>query len=168
MRGGHNIKPTAQKKTEGTSRADRDARRLENVVPILTKIPPPPAHFEGQHKKKWKEVCKKLMDAGTLADADSDAISAYIDNWFVAEKAMQDIQEKGSTIIIETEIGTRIIANPSFRIYQDSIKMVKAYQEQFGFTPKARQSIKSATPQKQKESAVMKLLKGASKNGTHD
>lgn len=167
-RGGHNIKSTAQKVKEGTSRADRDAGRLENVVPVLTKIPPAPAHFEGRHQKKWKEVCKRLMDAGTLADADRDAIAAYIENWFVAADALQDVQESGATITVETQAGSRVITNPSFRVYQDAIKMSKAYQEQFGFTPKSRQSIKSATPQKQKESAVMKLLKGTTKTGTND
>lgn len=162
-RGGHNIKPTAQKQKEGTSRADRDAGRVETIVKPVSQVPPAPKHFDRRHVAKWKECCKLLIESNVLALHDTDAIQFYVETWFLAADAYEDIKEAGMTSVVETKRGTIKMTNPSVRQYQDCQKILKPLMEQFGFTPKARMSLKVEKKKEKAESAVMKLLSGPSK-----
>ena len=162
-RGGHNIKPVLQKQKEGTSRSDRDAGRVETIVKPVSQLPPSPKHFDRRQTAKWKECCRLLMAANVLADHDLDAITLYVENWFLAADAYQDLKERGTTFTMETPTGPKIISNPSFRQYQDCQKILKPLMAEFGFTPKARMSLKVEKKQEKQQSAVLALLSGPSR-----
>lgn len=148
MRGGHNAKSTKQHIKDGTYQPVRHAGRLS--VPAPDKIPDPPAHFDERHAEKWRSVCQHLLDAEILADQDTDAIEAYVENWFIAADAVQDIRENGATLWAETAQGKKPITNPSFRVYQDCMKVLKSLFDQFGFTPRARMGMKVSPKDAQK------------------
>jgi len=162
-RGGHNIKPTALKQKEGTSRADRDAGRVETIVKPISQTPPAPKHFDRRHTAKWKECCRLLIESNVLALHDTDAIQLYVETWFLAAAAYSDIVESGMTTIVETKRGTIKMTNPSVRQYQDCQKILKPLMDTFGFTPKARMSLKVEKKSEKQQSAVLALLSGPSR-----
>lgn len=168
-RGGHNIKSTEEKRKQGTSRPDRDADRVENIVATLDHIPPSPRHFAGRHKKKWEEVCRLLSEVRVLAAQDVDAVTLYVENWFLASDAYKDLKENGMSIKVfeEKEDGRQVLKkvfpNPAFRQYQDCQKILKPLLEHFGFTPKSRQALKVERKPEKTKSAVMQLLTGVNK-----
>lgn len=161
--GGHNVKPTSQKKKEGTSRPDRDAGRVETIVKPVSQIPPAPKHFDRRHTAKWKECCKLLIESNVLALHDTDAIQFYVETWFLAADAYQDVIESGMTMVVETKRGVIKITNPSVRQYQDCQKILKPLMEQFGFTPKSRMSLRVEKKNEKPQSAVLALLSGPSR-----
>jgi len=157
MRGGNNIKSTSEKQLAGTSRKDRDDKRLENSTPVLTVVPPPPKYFGKEHRKKWQELAVKLISMGVLAEADLDALTMLVQTWILRDEAWQDIEDSGSVIIVDTKQGKKPIKNPSYAIYIECEKVLKPLLEQFGMTPKARQGIKVET--KSETDPLAELLK---------
>lgn len=163
MRGGHNIKGVAQKRIQGTSRADRDSGRVETIVKPINQAPPAPKTFDRRHSAKWKECCNLLIASGVLALHDTDAIRLYVETWFLAATAYEDVVSSGMVTVVETKAGAVRVANPSFRQYQDCQKILKPLMEQFGFTPKSRMGLKVERKTDQPQSAVLALLSGPSK-----
>ena len=168
MRGGNNIKSTKDKLLAGTSRADRDAGRLENFVAKLSVTPEPPKGFDKQHKKKWNEIGGKMVELGVLSVADLDALTLLVQNMVMLEKAHASILQEGMVIVVQTAKGPKSVTNPSYRIYTECQKLAKPLLEQFGMTPKARQSLKVQEPEQ--EDPLADLLRGSKKrgNGPHD
>jgi len=157
--GGHNIKPAAQKKAEGTSRKDRDENRLELAAPVLSSIPAPPDYFDKDHVKKWNEVCKKLHTLGILTEADTDAIECYVKNWVISKVAWADVCENGQTIWVEQSNGNeKPITNPSLIQFNEAEGNMKRLYAEFGFTPRARMSIKVQREKPKAESAILKAM----------
>lgn len=159
---GNNIKTAAEKKAQGTYRKDRDATRMETVLPPVDGIPEPPTHFDAQHKKKWFEVAGKVLKARILNDLDTDFLQSYVENWFVAEEAMRDVQKNGAVLWVEMANGSKPIRNPNHAVYVEAIKHVRQIGEKFGFSPRDRQSIKvqDKTPAK---SAILEAMQGGLK-----
>lgn len=168
-RGGHNVKPAAQKRAEGTSRKDRDAGRVEDNLPTFEGELMPPPHFDAQHKARFKECCRLMKEAGVLQPMDYDAIVLYVENQIMAANAWNDIQENGITLQVpimskDGEVaGYKPITNPAFRQYQDCQKVIKPLMEQFAFTPRARMSIKVKDTKPKAESAILKAINAGAK-----
>lgn len=171
-RGGHNIKPQAEKKLNGTYKPSRDAGRMEESTRHLETIPPPPLHFDARQIAKWDECCKLMKEAGVLASMDLDAICMYVENWFMAADAYEDLRDNGMTVWVEKYNkegkleSKRPMTNPAFRQYQDCQKVLNPLMQQFGFTPKARMAIKLSAPKQKKESPILALL-SKRKTGTN-
>ena len=133
MRGGHNKKPTAQHKADGTFQPVRHANRLE--LKPLPNTPPPPADFDAEHKAKWNEVCGLLYEAEILAKPDPDAIRMYVESTLMARKLLAEVKEEGFVLAD----GKR---NPKWLSYLDCAKRQQQLFSEFGFTPRARMGMK--------------------------
>lgn len=155
-------KSAAEKKAAGTYRKDRDADRMEVVLPPSDAIPPPPAHFDKRHVAKWNETADKILKARILHDLDTDFLQSYVENWFVASDAMKDIKENGAVMWVESDKGSRLIKNPSHLVYMESMKLVKAIGEKFGFSPRDRQAVK-VTEKAPVKSAILEAMNGGRK-----
>lgn len=157
MRGGHNIKSKKDKELLGTSRADRDDNRLENFTTALDVVPPAPSHFKAKVRRKWVELATELVKLKVLTEADLGTLAILCQNLVLCEEAYEEVLEKGTTIEIVTETTSRTIVNPMFRVYLDTQKVAKPMLEQFGLTPRARQSLKVQQPEQ--EDPLADLLK---------
>lgn len=172
MRGGHNVKPETEKKLNGTYRPSRHGGRMETHTKTVESIPPAPLHFDERHAQKWDECCKLMLDAGVLANMDLDAVSLYVENWFMAADAYEDLRANGMTVWVEKYNkegkleSKRPMTNPAFRQYQDCQKILTPLMQQFGFTPKSRMSIRLDAPKTKKESPILALL-SKRKTGTN-
>lgn len=155
MRGGKNIKPTAQKKAEGTSRKDRDADRMENHVTPYTGDLQPPAYFDARHRAKFFECVSLLKDFEILQKQDYDSIVSYTQLSIISENAWHECQKTGGM----EDKGSRM-SRPSqaFSRFMECQKMLKSLRDQFAFSPAARMSIKVQREKPKAESAILKAM----------
>ncbi|MBL7808637.1 MAG: phage terminase small subunit P27 family [Saprospiraceae bacterium] len=138
------MKSTKDLKKEGTYRKDRHEKRLENKVQTLDTIPKPPSHFDERHRAKWIAVCEECLQLGTLTTADLDTVCTYVETFYTAADALKNLTEHGHIIQTETAAGMVIPrANPAWRIYTDSQRILTQLSDRLGFSPKARMSIKA-------------------------
>lgn len=146
------MKSTKQLKLDGTFRKDRHSDRLENKVQTLTKIPPSPDHFDERHRAKWIAVCEECLQLGTLTTADLDTVRTYVETFYTAADALKNLTEHGHIIQTETAAGMVIPrANPAWRIYTDSQRILTQLSDRLGFSPKARLHIKVDPTDKDKD-----------------
>lgn len=140
MKGGglkNNAKATAALKTTRS----RHNSRMEKVLKVETFVPEPPAHFTEIQMAKWHEIVKRFADAKIWERLDYDAMQAYVENWCLMDELMNVVQSQGAVVWIETPGGKKPIRNPAHIAYMEAFKVVKPLMEQFGMTPRARQSI---------------------------
>jgi P27 family predicted phage terminase small subunit len=141
--GGHNIKSVKDHKNKGNYRPSRHDGRLENGAKVLNEPPPPPKTFDKRHKDLWQTTCKQVFDLGVLVEPDIYLIETFVIHWFLWQDAVKSIQDEGYTIMVEGEKGMRQISNPALRVMNESVKIFSQIADKFGFSPRARMSIKT-------------------------
>ncbi len=151
MRQASNKKSAAQHRQSGTYNATKHSTDRLVSVPILKQMPPPPKDFDKEHAAKWEEVCRLLHEAGILAKQDLDAIRTYCETSIMQRRSV-DMMKGGD--MIDEEKG-RVSA--AFLLYERCDKILKPLREQFGFTPRARQSINLA-PEEAEADIIGELL----------
>ena len=148
MRGGHRrSKSASEHKASGTYRPDRHGTRIE-AEPVEAIVAPD--YFKGEHLRKWNEVVKHLSDFGILAGQDADSIETYVSSIIVQKMAYVSIITDGLEI--------DGYPNPNLKIYQQMEAVIKPLREQFGFTPRARQSIHVKKKEVKKEDPILAIL----------
>lgn len=156
MKGGaRNTKSLAEKRLKGTYEKGRHADVLEAHVKPVSDIPPPPSDFDNRHASKWNEVCGLIKEAGVLAKMDGDAVAMYVQNWFMANDAWGEISREG--FVLDGK------KNPACTVYNEAQKTVRQLGESFGFTPRARQSLKVQDKKPQGESILAIMERGHKK-----
>lgn len=140
-------KPESQHKADGTYRPDRHGSRLKATESANLK---PPAHFNKQQIAKWNEVVEHLRQFEILADQDSDSIATYVESVLIQRDAFLMMQKEGFLDGEKT--------HPAFRVYRDMEAVIKPLREQFGFTPRARQSIHVKKNEAKKADPILEIL----------
>lgn len=141
MKGG-GVKNTKAKAFEAVaSPRKRHNSRMEKILKVDVHTPAPPAHFDQRQIDKWNDIVKKFVEAGIWQSLDADGLQTYVENWCIMEDLMQLIKEQGPIIWIETPQGKKPIRNPAHIAYEKAFAICKPFMEQFGMTPRARQSI---------------------------
>lgn len=154
MRGGHNVKSSAELKASGTIRKDRHASRVENNIAPISELPPP-AHYEGEYLAKWNEVVKHLADFKILAAQDYDAICTYVETVIFQRMCLRDFQTTGQVTV---ESNGRQMQNPAMKSYLQCDAILKPLREKFAFTPKDRQSVHISTKDEKKADPFKALM----------
>jgi hypothetical protein len=65
MKGGHNKKPSSQKKLEGTDRKDRKKNHRPALPP--GKVPPPPRGYDATQRATWRELALQVEALGNYS-----------------------------------------------------------------------------------------------------
>lgn len=159
MRGGHNIKTTAEHKKAGTIEPSRHKNRMENHIEA-TEIPAkPPEYFDKKHQEKWLEVRGHMIRLGVYDLADMDLMEIYVCAWFVYHAARNEAMNPPS----ETEKEKRIFKTPTVAM-NDAWKIVSSIADRFGFNQRARMGIKVAPKDEHKKQAsILDFVKGGNK-----
>ena len=144
--GGHNKKSNALHEMQGTLNATRHSKPVIDVPPV-TAIPPAPKGFDPEQSAKWFEVCTLLFEAGLLARQDLDAVRTYVETEIIQRRAFRQVAEEGGVV----SGGDFDKIHPAFLLYERCDKILKPLREQFGFTPRARQSINIKPPEEQED-----------------
>lgn len=151
--GGHNRKSTAAHRAQGTYNATRHGKPTVEAVQ-LPELPPPPGDFDREHADKWSEVCGLLHGSGILAKQDLDSIKTYCQAVVMGNRAWARFQESGGMV---DESKGRVSA--WFLAWERADKIAKPLREQFGFTPRARQTL-DTTPAEEGDDPIMAILNG--------
>ena len=140
MKGGNlknNAKPFAALKTT----RKRHNSRMEKVLKVDTFVPDPPEHFNDVQIAKWHSIVKRFAEAKIWQTLDYDAMQSYVENWCLMDELMEVVRTEGAVIWVITPTGKKPMRNPAHIAYMEAFKVVKPLMEQFGMTPRARQSI---------------------------
>lgn len=104
-------------------------------------------------RREWAFMVPYLLDRGVLTVVDGKALAAYCETYAQAEKALKMLNEQGAVVLI----GGRSKTNPWFKVYKDTIAVMKSYLTEFGLTPASRARIK--LPSKPKDDPLEAMLK---------
>jgi P27 family predicted phage terminase small subunit len=140
-------KSEAKHKESGTYRAHRHSTRLKtNPDDDLQ----PPEHFTPEQAAKWNEVVNHLKSFDILAEQDADSIATYVQSVILQRAMFIEMQRTG------IHDGEKTSA--AFRVYRDLENVIKPLREQFGFTPRARQSIHVKPKDTKKVDPILAIL----------
>jgi P27 family predicted phage terminase small subunit len=78
---------------------------------------------------------------GTATKADRDALACYCEAVVTHRKASKVLAK--SDILILGAIKGTAVRNPAVQIQRDSAALVRAFAQEFGFTPSARSEIRT-------------------------
>ena len=157
-RGGHNVKPQAEKKAAGTYRPSRDGNRMEVQVNPLDSMPEPPEHFTEAHRKQWAYIWDLLKDDAALTKIDYPALVLYCEAWVMKDEAWRSLQNDGIVI----DLNGKPTKNPAHMVYAEAVKTCRMIIEQFGGTLRARQGLKVEKP-KETSGLLAHINRGKSK-----
>ncbi len=113
-------------RANGTYQAAYHANRA--AAPHVDGLPDAPADFDDQHRRRWYEVCQLIKDMGCLQTPDVESIRRYVEMDVICTRAHKAYLEKPE--------------HKNFIVYRDALQHVTRMQENFGFNPRARMSIK--------------------------
>lgn len=140
-------KSEAKHKESGTYRAHRHSTRLKASTDDDLQ---PPAHFTPEQVDKWHEVVNHLKSFDILAEQDADSIATYVQSVILQRAMFIEMQRTG------IHDGEKTSA--AFRVYRDLENVIKPLREQFGFTPRARQSIHVKPKDTKKVDPILEIL----------
>lgn len=152
-------KPTSQKIAEG-NRGHRPIEGDDFQPPAIA--PELPRGLSRAARREWHRMVRMLMSQGVLTEVDGKALAAYCESFAQAEVALKHIQSVGQVVDVNVlgkdgeVIRLRIEKNPSWAIWIEAIKAMKAFLIEFGLTPASRSKLK--LPKKPEEDEIDKLL----------
>ena len=123
-------------------------------------VPQAPAVSAQTFEAEYKQP---LIDAGVVSDADAPALKIMSQAFWIAEKAVRQLETEPFTRDDENGIERK---SPWLQIWRDAATTFRAYASEFGMTPVARARVTPA-PQKKKSLAEI-LFEGVTKNEDAD
>lgn len=128
-------RPTAIKRTEGM-RTDRINDREPRAEP-LRGVPGPPAHLDEVGRQVWEHLAPSLHEAGVLTAWDLVSFGAFCELVSTTRRAAALIQPG----LLTKGRRDALVTNPAFRIYRDSLVLLRLFAREFGLTPSARSGL---------------------------
>jgi P27 family predicted phage terminase small subunit len=110
-------------------------------------LPDPPEHFSEQGKRLWTEIGKRLDACGLMTEVDVTAFELLIDSLVEWQTATQNVAKLGP-IWMEKGDGKipKFAYSPFWVQANRASKRLHGLLREFGMTPSARSSIKTAGP----------------------
>jgi P27 family predicted phage terminase small subunit len=154
MAAGRKPKPTLLKLITGNP----GHRPLNRNEPNPKRVVPPcPDFLEGDARKTWHKVSKKLFRIGLLTEIDDMALAMLCQCWTEYLEASAKLQETG--LLVKTPNG-QLTMSPYLVIANQAIKKIRALLVEFGMSPSSRSRISTAGGGQDSESDEWsKLLK---------
>jgi len=129
--------PSAIRRAQG-ERPDR-LNPAEPLPAPGTGPPEPPASLCPEARAVWRRLAPDLYAGGVLTHWDLEAFTAYCDLAVQVDRARQGLQ---GGLVVRAR-GNTLVTNPLWRIYRDSLVLLRAYAIEFGLTPAARSQIRA-------------------------
>jgi P27 family predicted phage terminase small subunit len=145
--------PEEELKARGTKRPDRHDNRLE--AEPLDELPATPEGFTAATKRVWVATCRKLLTLKILSDQDTDLIEQYCIAVITSRAAARDIEEHG--FFLTNDKGNRY-TNPSVAALKQSQAVIVQIADRFGFSPYARQKLKTEPKAKETKDPLAALF----------
>jgi P27 family predicted phage terminase small subunit len=138
MTAGRRPKPTRLKLITGNPGKRPLNRNEPNPKRI---IPACPDFLQGEARKTWHKVSKKLFRIGLLTEIDDMALAILCESWAEYLDASAKLRETG--LLVKSPNGQPMM-NPYLAIANQAIKKVRALLVEFGMSPSSRSRISAA------------------------
>jgi P27 family predicted phage terminase small subunit len=135
MTAGRKPKPTRLKLITGNP-GHRPVNR--NEPNPKREIPPCPEFLQGEARKTWHKVSKKLFRIGLLTEIDDMALAILCRDWEEYLDASAKLRETG--LLVKSPSGQQMM-NPYLAIANQAIKRIRAMLTEFGMSPSSRSRI---------------------------
>jgi P27 family predicted phage terminase small subunit len=165
MPAGRPKKPTAQKKLEGTLRADRQIEN-EMMPSKIEFVPSAPRYLSAAAKKEWKLVCNELISLDMLTAVDLALLSAYcreMGEYIMACEKLDDPSIGYVMTINRSDGSVYSQVTPWVGIKNQALQKAQGLANQFGFTPAARARLEM--PEKTDDPLAKALMRLKEANG---
>jgi len=149
-------KPTKQKITEGTFRADRAVENEVSFTPV-DGVPDPPDYFGSIAKREWYKLIPEIQKANTLEQVDLPQLVLYC--WYIQLITEQSkiIKKEGTTVKITNKGGHSYeVQHPALRTLNEAAEKVIRIASRFGFDPASRTKV--GAPVKQDQDPFKELI----------
>ncbi len=143
-------KPTALKVAEGNP----GRKPLpENEPKPKVRKPPAPKFLQGEAKKEYNRLGKKLAELSVMTEVDQIGLAVTSQVWADFVQAVE--QAQGKPLVIKTPNGG-VMQNPFISVANTKAKLLKGYLAEFGLTPASRSRV---VAQEEKTDAMEDFLK---------
>lgn len=133
--------PTDLKLAKGTYRADRQGNPEEEPKGIkLDAVPSAPKSLDVVGKKKWKEICEKMLKQGILEDRFLDSIEQACIAFQDCESMTKVIAKEGH--FIESPRTGFKCQHPAVGIRNTARDMFRRWMLELGFSPKSSSAVR--------------------------
>lgn len=134
---GRKKKPAALRRLEG----NRSKRPIVEPLVLPLEIPEPPWTLTRLERREWDRMAAKLHGSRLLTGHDAEALATYCQVIVRFHQANQQIEKFGVLILDEDGVPA---CNPAVKIAADCVRLMRAYQVEFGGTPSARMRVRPA------------------------
>jgi len=138
MTAGRKPKPTALKLVTGNP-GHRPLNRKEPKPEAA--IPECPEFVQGEARKTWHKVARKLHRIGLLTEIDDMALAVLCQSWAEYLEASAKLRETG--MLVKSPNGYPMM-NPYLAIANQAVKKVRSLLAEFGMSPSSRSRIAAA------------------------
>lgn len=152
-------KPKRQELSELDGSWSTHPERAREVVPTTSERPEPPLLVQTDELSLalWHETCDMLQSMRFLVKEDKPLIEAYILNYSLLLRCIQDIQKQGDTYIAENG---NVKASGTATNYARYIQTHQKLLSELGLTPASRARLASPLDRSSsEENSVGQLLK---------
>ena len=146
-------KTAAEKRANGTYRADRD-----KTLEVNAGVPDPPGYLSDVALTHWPRMVKACQIVRTLTEADGDALAMLcvaFEEWRAADIIVRDEGEVCSSDKVVSDGEAKITVkggsyqHPAVGIRTNAWKRIVKMLREFGLTPNARAGMKMAAHEKE-------------------
>jgi P27 family predicted phage terminase small subunit len=132
---------TREKTLTGTLRADRELKT--DFTERLTEPPPPPEQLAPDAAEIWNTIAAAAVGIGTLTAADLPLLGLLVSTMNAEATARATLATEGMTI---TAGSGGLKKHPAAAIAEAARSQALQMLKEFGLSPKARQSVDTASP----------------------
>lgn len=114
---------------------NRGKRKLRKEPTPKIDLPQPPNYLDAKAIEEWFRVVPELKELGLLTKLDVTSLAVYCQACSNFQQATELINNNGIMVRYENKISG---VNPAMKIIESSTKQIRAFCNEFGFTPASR------------------------------
>lgn len=123
-------------------------RPVTSGTTSTTGVPRPPADLKGEAFAEWCRITAYLSKVGRIEQVDYAALVVYCSAWSMFDDARRMLDNHGP--VIPGRDGG-LVKNPAAQVMRDASDTMLKFGGRFGFTPKDRQNMGIAAPEKDED-----------------
>jgi P27 family predicted phage terminase small subunit len=108
------------------------------------RLPACPSHLQGEARKEWRRMGKKLLECGLITEIDGPALALYCQSWSRWVEAEENLVKYGT--VIKSPSGFPI-QSPYLAIANKSMAQMTRLLVEFGMSPSARTRVAFNKPE---------------------
>jgi P27 family predicted phage terminase small subunit len=101
-------------------------------------LPTRPPHLQGEARKEWSRLGRRLRDAGLLTDIDKTALAIYCQAWARWLEAEEQLAKYGTVIMTPSSFP---VQSPYLAIANKAMEQMTRILVEFGMSPSSRSRV---------------------------